>query len=99
MADPKLFRIDRSQVEELSPTPVQLEKQLQTLIEGNLETLLGIRFVKTEHSTGQAHGGRIDSLGLDENSSWRRPNEGALRAREGAKQCVMSRTSEYRNPW
>ena len=69
MADPKLFRIDRSQVEELSPTPVQLEKQLQTLIEGNLETLLGIRFVKTEHSTGQAHGGRIDSLGLDENSS------------------------------
>ena len=37
-------------------------------------------------------------LALNITPKWRRPNEGALRAREGAKQCVMSRTSEYRNP-
>ena len=45
-----------------------LEKPLQTLIEKNLEELLGIRFLKTEYSTGKTHGGRIDTLGLDENN-------------------------------
>jgi hypothetical protein len=28
-----------------------------------------VRFVASEHSTGKKHGGRIDSLGLDENGS------------------------------
>lgn len=31
--------------------------------------MLGIRFVASEHSTGKAHSGRIDTLGLDENGS------------------------------
>jgi len=31
--------------------------------------MLGIRFVATEYVTGKTHGGRIDSLGLDENNS------------------------------
>jgi predicted transport protein len=38
-------------------------------MERNLEPMLGIRFVASEHSTGKAHGGRIDTLGLDENGS------------------------------
>lgn len=46
-----------------------LEKPLQTLIEKNLLELLGIRFLKTEHSTGKTHAGRIDTLGIDENDS------------------------------
>lgn len=29
----------------------------------------GVRFIASEHSTGKKHGGRIDSLGLDENGS------------------------------
>lgn len=41
---------------------------MQTLIEANLDTLLGIRFLATEYSTGKTHAGRIDSLGLDENN-------------------------------
>lgn len=45
-----------------------LEKDIQTIIEGNMETYLGIRFVATEYSTGKLHGGRIDSLGIDENN-------------------------------
>ena len=45
-----------------------LEKPLQTLIEANLDPLLGIRFLATEYSTGKTHAGRIDSLGLDENN-------------------------------
>ena len=39
------------------------------LIERNMEALFGVRFVASEHSTGKKHGGRIDSLGLDENGS------------------------------
>lgn len=34
-----------------------------------METLLGVRFLASEYSTGPVHGGRIDSLGLDENGS------------------------------
>jgi predicted transport protein len=33
-----------------------------------LNALMGIRFLATEYSTGRTHGGRIDSLGLDENN-------------------------------
>ena len=31
--------------------------------------MLGVRFMASEHSTGKVHGGRIDTLGLDENGS------------------------------
>lgn len=67
MADLRLFHLKASQVTELSGTSSDLEKPLQTLIERNLETLLGIRFVASEYTTGKTHGGRIDTLGLDEN--------------------------------
>lgn len=67
MSDIKLFRTSDGTVEELKSTSVQLEKSLQTLIEQNLETFLGIRFIASEHNTGKAHGGRIDTLGIDEN--------------------------------
>lgn len=45
---------------------LQAERSLQLLFETNLEPLLGIRFLATEHSTGPVHAGRIDTLGLDE---------------------------------
>jgi len=56
-------------VVELGSETVDLEKQIQSLIEENLEELLGIRFLETEYSTGKKHGGRIDTLGIDENNS------------------------------
>lgn len=34
-----------------------------------MEKLLGVRFLASEYSTGPVHGGRIDSLGLDENGA------------------------------
>ena len=46
-----------------------LEVSLQRLIEANMETLFGVRFLATEYSTGAKHRGRIDSLGLDETGS------------------------------
>ncbi len=69
MSDLKLFRIHPDHVEELQAQGVAVEKSLQTLIERHLEPMLGVRFLATEYSTGPRHGGRIDTLGLDENGS------------------------------
>lgn len=68
MSDIKLFRLSNRKATELQGDASDLEKPLQNLIEGNLEVLLGIRFLSTEYSTGKTHGGRIDTLGLDENN-------------------------------
>jgi predicted transport protein len=68
MSDIKLFRLSGSTATELQGNASDLEKPLQTLIEANLQPLLNIRFIASEHSTGKTHGGRIDSLGLDENN-------------------------------
>lgn len=70
MSDIKIFKTDKTGVIELKGNSVALEKSLQTLIEKNLETFLGVRFLATEYSTRKTHGGRIDTLGIDEN---RRP--------------------------
>lgn len=67
MSDIKLFRLTAGHASELQGSASDLEKPLQTLIEANLGPLLNIRFLVSEHSTGKTHGGRIDSLGLDEN--------------------------------
>jgi predicted transport protein len=69
MGDLKLFRIENGTAVELQGTALALERPLQVLIERNMEALFGVRFVASEHSTGKKHGGRIDSLGLDENGS------------------------------
>jgi predicted transport protein len=70
MSDIKIFRTGETEVYELKGNSVALEKSLQTLIEKHLDTFLGIRFLASEYSTGKTHGGRIDTLGIDEN---RRP--------------------------
>ncbi len=67
MSDIKLFRITKGQATELHGAASDLEKPMQNLFEANLNTFLGIRFLASEYATGKTHGGRIDSLGLDEN--------------------------------
>jgi predicted transport protein len=67
MGDIKLFHIINDQVHELTGQSVAVEKSLQNLIERHLEALLGVRFLESEYSTGKTHGGRIDTLGIDEN--------------------------------
>lgn len=66
MSDIKIFRIEQRGVSELPGRTVSIEKSLQVLFEQNLEQLLGVRFLATEFNT--THGGRIDTLGLDENA-------------------------------
>ena len=68
MSDLKLFRIGAADVCEVHGTSLALEKALQTLIEQHLEIFLGVRFLASEFSTGRDHGGRMDTLGIDENS-------------------------------
>lgn len=64
MADIKMFSLKEG-VSELAPASVTLEKELQTLIEQNMQTFFGVTFLKSEF---QITNGRIDSLGLDENN-------------------------------
>lgn len=45
------------------------EKELQNLIEVNLEEVFGCRFIATEFSTGSVHSGRIDTLALSEDGN------------------------------
>lgn len=67
MSDIKLFQINGPEVRELAGQSVAVEKSLQTLTEKHLEPFFGVCFLASEYSTGKTHGGRIDTLGLDEN--------------------------------
>lgn len=67
MSDIQLFRLKGDLVAELPGRAVAVEKHLQTLIESQMPTFLGVRFLASEYATGKTHKGRIDSLGLDEN--------------------------------
>lgn len=67
MSNIKLFKLDGDNVTELEGHSVDIEKSLQSLIERHLERFIGIRFLASEYSTGKTHGGRIDTLGIDEN--------------------------------
>jgi predicted transport protein len=66
MSDLKLFQTQSSTLCELESSSAPLERGLQTVFENNLETLLGVRFLASEYAT--IHGGRMDTLGIDENS-------------------------------
>ncbi|MGP4007004.1 DUF5655 domain-containing protein [Streptomyces sp. 4N124] len=68
MSNLKVFRLRGGRATEISGASVGVERELQTLIEANMETMLGIRFLVTEYRTGR-HRGRIDSLGLDESGT------------------------------
>ena len=64
MADIKLFNIN-GKVKEYQSGNVTLEKELQTVIENNMETFFGVTFLASEYKT--TDGGRMDSIGIDEN--------------------------------
>lgn len=69
MTDLKLFRIAGGVASELPSSSVALERSLQQVIERNMEVMFGVRLLASEYSTGVKHGGRMDSLGIDENYS------------------------------
>jgi len=65
MSEIKLFSI-KSGVKERTSSKVLLERELQTLIEQNMEAFFGVRFLKSEYPITN---GRMDSIGIDENNS------------------------------
>ena len=67
MSEIKLFRLNGTSAVEIPGTATGLEKSLQTLMEANLQPLLGVRFLSSEYTTGKSHVGRMDTLGMDEN--------------------------------
>ncbi|WP_164784969.1 DUF5655 domain-containing protein [Streptomyces griseoviridis] len=70
MSGLKLFRTDtHSGMTEIMPRLAEVEADVQELVETHMKTLLGVTFLASEYITGPVHGGRIDSLGLDENGS------------------------------
>jgi predicted transport protein len=61
-----IFEISENKLLPVEQMNFSLEKELQSLIESNLEEVFNCRFVATEFSTGAQHAGRIDSLALSE---------------------------------
>lgn len=70
MSDLKLFSIKTGKAVEVNSSIVAKERNIQRLVEENCETLLNVRFLKTEHmfKADDGHNARIDTLGLDENN-------------------------------
>ena len=64
-----LFRSEAGRAVPMVGSAAGLERHLQTYIERNMPTLLGVRFLASEYYTGAQHAGRVDSLGLDEDGS------------------------------
>jgi predicted transport protein len=65
LADIKLFEIGNG-AKEYKGQNVALEKELQNIIEKNMNTFFGVTFLASEYST--TDGGRMDSIGIDENN-------------------------------
>lgn len=65
MAEIKLFNISGTKATGIKSKRLSLEREIQDIIERNLDTLFGIHFLASEYSIDE---GRVDTLGLDENN-------------------------------
>ncbi|MET7684707.1 DUF5655 domain-containing protein [Streptomyces sp. NPDC005423] len=68
MSGLKLFNTGGG-VTEVTPRLAAVEADVQDLVEAHMETMLGVRFLASEYVIDCVGGGRIDSLGLDENNA------------------------------
>jgi predicted transport protein len=64
-----LFSIHNNTLNIASPLQFDKEKELQSLVESNLDTVFSCNFIATEFRTGATHGGRIDTLALTEDGN------------------------------
>lgn len=60
-----LFKFEKEKLNKVNLKRFENERQLQRICENNLEELFQVRFIDTEFSTGEVHGGRIDTIGID----------------------------------
>jgi predicted transport protein len=64
-----LYQIENRKVRTIKPTTFSIEKEVQSLIEDNLDIIFNFRFIATEFPTGEIHSGRIDTLALSEDNN------------------------------
>ena len=64
-----LFAIKNDSLESVEQKNFNSERDLQRLVEANLDALFRCRFVASEYQTGIQHGGRIDTLALSEDNN------------------------------
>lgn len=62
-----IFKLDKNNLTKLSAVAISKEKELQELVEANLEEVLDMHFIATEYTT--TFGGRIDTLAIDSNGA------------------------------
>ena len=61
-----LYKIKKDTLEPIERDPFKLEKEIQSVVESNVETLFGLEFVKSEFSIGKF---RLDSICFDNNTN------------------------------
>ena len=61
-----LYKIKKDTLEPIERDPFKLEKEIQSVVESNVETLFGLEFVKSEFSLGQF---RLDSVCFDNDTN------------------------------
>ncbi len=64
-----LFKIEDASLQPVRQDNFGREKELQALVEANLEPTFNCRFIASEFSTGAVHAGRIDTLALSEDGN------------------------------
>ena len=64
-----LFQRNGQKLSVQRPINFSNEKEIQTLIQHNLETVFSCQLIATEFSTGVQHAGRIDTLALSEDGN------------------------------
>ncbi len=64
-----IFEIDKGKAKRIKLSDFKFEKDLQRLIETNLDIVFNCRFIATEFSTGNIHSGRIDTLAISEDNN------------------------------
>ena len=61
-----LYKIKKNTLEPIERDPFKLEREIQSVVETNVETLFGLEFVKTEFSIGKF---RLDSICFDNDTN------------------------------
>ena len=61
-----LYNIKKENLEPIDRDPFKLEKDIQSLVENNMDTLFGVEFVKSEFSLNEF---RLDSLCFDHDTN------------------------------
>ncbi len=64
-----IFEVEKGKATRVRLGEFKLEKDLQKLVENNLQVIFNCRLIASEFSTGNIHSGRIDTLAISEDNN------------------------------